>query len=292
MPSILKIWATLHKPDLRILTFIVFSRPSSPQIWHLKGLHFQHVAFMALNADLIRHSRSSVMNIPICLAGKNRKGISLVPAPLRLLQTLYSIKQKPDFCRVVGFAKPGIESSAKCQGRLQDEPSSISAKGSIHLYPRQTGQRPTRSSPMDQTLPWWAPDSSGRTEQCRVVRKHQNPSYWHHEVVFPFCFMLLQKETSFFNLSLCNTSAPQAGSICSTKLRLQTTVLPREGVGAPVGAVCRDAQAPGCSHAAAPSDDELAADRDSHTGTTGSPSLPVTHCKTSSICIHFMAWIS
>lgn len=100
----------------------------------------------------------------------------------------------------------------------------------------------------------------------------------------PLCFTLPQK-MSFFNPSLCNTSAVQAGPTCPAKLGGHTSTPPWEGhgVGAPMGAASSDAQAPGCSHAAAPSPsvDELAAERHGHTGTTGSPSLPVTHSKTS-----------
>lgn len=92
---------------------------------------------MALNRDLICPGCSSVMSVPIRLAGEKRQGISLVPALLPLLHMLCHIKQKPDFCRGKGFAKTGIQSPAESQGGLQvNKPSSITAKGSTSTQVR------------------------------------------------------------------------------------------------------------------------------------------------------------
>lgn len=145
-----------------------------------------------------------------------RRGISLVPALLPLLQTLRNLKQKPDFCRAAGVLQnQGFNHLQRARGRLRDtKPSSISAKGSTSTQGR------------------WGKDRPGlppRSKPRRAVRKHQNPTYWHRDVFFPLSFTLPQKETSFFNPSPRNTSAPQMGPICSAKLRGCTSALPSGG---------------------------------------------------------------
>lgn len=201
---------------LKNINFIVFSRPSSSQIWHLKGLRFQHMVFMAPNTDLIWHGHSSIMSVPICLAGKKKKGIR---------ESGLSLPHCHFFkCCIILSKSLTSVGLWVCKTRDQiicKEPRQVTRQQThqrpckeVHIHPRQMGQRPSRSSPKDQSLT----RQPGEDEAAPCSMQTSKSSYWHHDVFPPLCFMLLQKEMSFFNLSLCNTLAFQAGPICSAKL--------------------------------------------------------------------------
>lgn len=118
----------------------------------------------------------------------------------------------------------------------------------------------------------------------------------------PPCVTLPQKKTSFFNLSLCSTSALQAGPICSTELCGDTSTAPLEGGRGTLGSkhpwvLARDAQASRCFHIATLSPSCQRAGcwpAQSHQNNwfliLSSDSLQ--NLSISSICIHFTAWVS
>ena len=114
--------------------------------------------------------------------------------------------------------------------------------------PRQVGQRPPRSPSTEQTL---SRRAWGRRRSAAGHANIKTPGTGITTYFFPpLRFALLQKEMSFFNLSLRDTSARRGGP-SAPQSYVGTSA--GGGVGAPMGAASSDTQAPGGSHAASPS---------------------------------------
>lgn len=161
-----------------------------------------------------------MVSAPICLAGERRKGTSLAPAPLTLLQMLHNIKAKPDLT-LKSWVLQKQRLNHLQRSRAGDKTTSAAAPLKRHPPPPKAG-----GSKTDQVFPPEVSPATTGWGGCSGATQHADAkisSYWHHDAFSPLGF---PQNESVFTLSLCNTSAPQAGPICSAKRPGHTSTLP------------------------------------------------------------------